>query len=881
MCVRKNVYLWRSYGHTQTILIHERSIILKYMKTKKVWYQLIFIAAIVTSGFGSLEVWAAEQSGYTGCSSSILKMVTVRNQFRDLLRNIEFNILSFLADVIDYFDKAINALLKLNFFDYLSDEFSFGQMGTVIIAVMSLALVLGACALVVFHDKIRVSSFLMSILVSSILLVAFPTFISSCNSLRSKGVDVAQNIKINDQSEQASVNSDGTVAIGTLGKDLLASGIYDVENSVDLKKKMNYLDTVGSSGNIKDIEITGGIAPDDDKPWTTYYITDVNDVYPAQKKFNDLTTENMMSLLGLETEYNILKNANGELILSADYGANMQVYCSVYSTSGSIYGSVLSEKDYETFLSASIGDACPYGATLGDLHYPDGSRITNVINYNTYLRDLIANHPAVAAAGKTQEVGANAHTVEEALDIIKNDVIRNLNIAANTRTAKEAEPVNATYQAFPLFDEEEYDNLNSLEQVIRRNITSGYTYDSLYYYHIDFWSTFVLMIAVAICLIFSGIKIATTLFEIMFSQLITPFIIATDLNGSGRAKKAIQNMLLSNIVLMIVVILIRIYISVIWGVKSSDYGDNFAVMLIVIIAGAKFVIDGPEILTKLFGIDAGVKSGAATMMAINQSMQMGSYATMGLARAGSSVVHGASNIAKHTASSAAGAVKGFAGGVYGGIHGGDTTPGKIGKAIGGAAVGTVTGAVGGAFGHTNAGAKAAYAATNPGSIKDTFSNAKDNIANNVKESVGEGFSSGGAGSASKGADGKDGLNGTNGMNGAKGDRGAQGAAGKDGTNGTDARANNNENSNNNSNNNGTSQPARGSGFDAPTPSGENSNNAASKSGSGFNIPNPASSNNASAGNGGSSSDAPKPTNSSNSSEPNNNSGSGFNKEGEN
>ena len=589
----------------------------------------------------------------------------------------------------------------------------------------------------------------------------------------------------------------------------------------------------------------------------------------------------MMSLLGLENEYNVLKNANGELILSADYGANMQVYCSVYSTSGSIYGSVLSEKDYDKFLSASIGDACPYGVTLGDLHYPDGSRITNVSNFNTYIRDLIANHPAVAAAGKTQEVGANAHTVEEALDIIKDDVIRELNIAANTNTAKDAEPVNAEYQSFPLFDEEDYDDLNSVEQIIRRNITSGYTVDCLYYYHIDFWSTFVLMLAVAICLIFSGIKIATTLFEIMFAQLITPFIIATDLNGSGRAKKAIQNMLLSNIILMIVVILLRIYIAVIWGIKGSEYGSNFAVMLIVIIAGAKFVIDGPEVLTKLFGIDAGVKSGAATMMAINQSMQMGSYATMGLARAGSSVVHGAGSVAKHTASSAAGAVKGFAGGVYGGIHGGDTTPGKIGKAIGGAAAGTVTGAVGGAFGHTNAGAKAAYAVTNPGSIKDTFSNAKDNIANNVKESVGEGFSSGGAGSASKGADGKDGLNGTNGMNGAKGDRGAQGAAGKDGTNGTDTRANNNENSSNNRNNNGTSQPARGSGFNVPTSSGENSNNATSKNGSGFNAQNPTSNNTTSAGNGGSSSDAPKPTNSSNSSKPNNNSGSGFNKEGEN
>ena len=845
------------------------------MKSKKVWYQLIFITAIVMSGCGSIQACAAEL-GYTGCSSEILKMVTIKNHFRDLLINIEFNILSFLCDVIDYFDKAVKTLLKLNFFDYLSDEFSLSQMQTIILSIMSLALVFGACALVIFRNKIKVSDFLMSILVATILLVAFPAFISSCNSLRSKGITTAQNIKINDQSEQTTVDKDGTVTVGTLGKDLLASGIYDVENSVDNKKMMTYLDTVGSSGNVKDIQITGGIEPDDSKSWTTRYLTDIHDVYPKQKKYNSLTTENMMSLLGLENEYNVLKNANGELILSADYGANMQVYCSVYSTSGSIYGSVLSEKEYETFLSASIGDACPYGATLGDLHYPDGSRITNVINYNTYLRDLIANHPAVAAAGKTQEVGANAHTVEEALDIIKDDVIRELNIAANTNTAKDAEPVNAEYQSFPLFDEEDYDDLNSVEQIIRRNITSGYTVDCLYYYHIDFWSTFVLMLAVAICLIFSGIKIATTLFEIMFAQLITPFIIATDLNGSGRAKKAIQNMLLSNIILL------RIYIAVIWGIKGSEYGSNFAVMLIVIIAGAKFVIDGPEVLTKLFGIDAGVKSGAATMMAINQSMQMGSYATMGLARAGSTVIHGAGSVAKHTASSAVGAAKGFAGGIYGGVQGGSTVPGKIGKAIGGASAGTVAGAVGGAFGHTDAGAKAAYAATNPSSIKDTFSNAKDNIANNVKESVGEGFSSGGAGSASKGADGKDGLNGTNGMNGAKGDRGAQGAAGKDGTNGTDARAdNNNGNSNNNSNNNGTSQPARGSGFDAPTPSGENSNNAASKSGSGFNIPNPASSNNASAGNGGSSSDAPKPTNSSNSSEPNNNSGSGFNKEGEN
>ena len=42
------------------------------------------------------------------------------------------------------------------------------------------------------------------------------------------------------------------------------------------------------------------------------------------------------------------------------------------------------------------------------------------------------------------------------------------------------------------------------------------------------------------------------------------------------------------------------------GHKRFGIRQQFAVMLIVIIAGAKFVIDGPEVLTKLFGIDAGV-----------------------------------------------------------------------------------------------------------------------------------------------------------------------------------------------------------------------------------------------------------------------------------
>ena len=69
VCVRKSVIPSVLTGiHRQT----ERSIILKYMKSKKVWYQLIFITAIVMSGCGSIQACAAEL-GYTGCSSEIFE----------------------------------------------------------------------------------------------------------------------------------------------------------------------------------------------------------------------------------------------------------------------------------------------------------------------------------------------------------------------------------------------------------------------------------------------------------------------------------------------------------------------------------------------------------------------------------------------------------------------------------------------------------------------------------------------------------------------------------------------------------------------------------------------------------------------------------------
>lgn len=749
---------------------------IKTLKTKKGRIQFFLIALAVYIVCGTIPVFADNSGTYSGVPKEVLDMVDKKTLLGNFLRNIGWKILTFLADIADSIDETIKKLLKLNFYDYLSDAFNLSSMWTLIIALLSVAMIIGVMIMVIYHDKIHVSDFLMNLMVSCILLIALPSFISACNTLKTRGVKTAQEVEMQDGYNDTVVDKDGVVYKSTLGSDLLGQGVYDVYNSVLNKKRTTFTEAAGTSAIINSVNINQIISQDAEQPWTMYEITNSSEQKPAQKKYSELTTENMMELLGLSAEYSLL-DSDDKFIVIADYSSNNgDVSYDVHAGGDYPYGYALTDEDYDVISSAQLGSAAPTSVRIGDLYFADGSRYERVTSYERYVIDLIANSEPVRNAGLTQTVGSSAGTVEDALELIKSTVIKELNIKSNENISVSHDAyAGVGYGDKKLMTEEDYDDLNKVAQWAEISFVTGSYEENLYYYHIDFLYTLFLLLAVCLCLLFAAFRIGTTLFEIMFNQLIMPFIIATDLHGSGRTKKAIQNFLLSNVILMIVVLMLRLYISVIWGVRESKYGDSFALMLIVIVSGAKFVIDGPEILTKLFGIDAGTKSIAGTMMSVNQAMQMGGYAASGM-----------THIAKHAASGASGAVKGFAGGIYGGINGGDTVPGKIGRSIGGASTGAIVGAVGGAFGHTDAGAKAGYAAANPGTIpgaiKNSLANEKDKIVSGIRESVGEGFSAGSSGNAARGADG---ANGVNGMNGAKGDRGVQGATGKDGSDGNE------------------------------------------------------------------------------------------------
>lgn len=88
----------------------------------------------------------------------------------------------------------------------------------------------------------------------------------------------------------------------------------------------------------------------------------------------------------------------------------------------------MTDEDYDAIYSAQLGSAAPTSVRIGDLYFADGSRYERVSSYEIYVVGLIANSDPVRNAGLTQAVGSSARTVDDALNIIKDTVIKDLNI---------------------------------------------------------------------------------------------------------------------------------------------------------------------------------------------------------------------------------------------------------------------------------------------------------------------------------------------------------------------------------------------------------------------------------------------------------------------
>ncbi len=132
-------------------------------------------------------------------------------------------------------------------------------------------------------------------------------------------------------------------------------------------------------------------------------------------------------------------------------------------------------------------------------------------------------------------------------------------------------------------------------------------------YSINFFTIIVTLLVLSATFIFSSIKIARIIFELAFFKFFAAIAAFADLSGGEKLKEIVKTIVNSFLVIFFISVVFKMYmIFTTWASNNSDG----MLYLIFIIAGSFVVIDGPNIVERILGIDAGIRSGYKTAIGV-------------------------------------------------------------------------------------------------------------------------------------------------------------------------------------------------------------------------------------------------------------------------
>lgn len=178
------------------------------------------------------------------------------------------------------------------------------------------------------------------------------------------------------------------------------------------------------------------------------------------------------------------------------------------------------------------------------------------------------------------------------------------------------------------------------------NMTGMFKLDDHYYrYSWSPWYLFFSIACVLLVTIITIFKVVKIEMEIGFIGLLTQGIALTDIDSGKRNRQLITKLRDSFVVLFLLDVLIQFYGLFLGYINQA--GLTPGAKILAMIGAALFIIDGPNIIQAIFGIDAGVASMAQTVTNVM-------FASRGLGTLG----RGAGHLAKGVAKTAGNVAKG-------------------------------------------------------------------------------------------------------------------------------------------------------------------------------------------------------------------------------
>jgi len=170
--------------------------------------------------------------------------------------------------------------------------------------------------------------------------------------------------------------------------------------------------------------------------------------------------------------------------------------------------------------------------------------------------------------------------------------------------------------------------------------------DYYYRYSVDMLPIFLAEVATILVIIFTTFKVARLSYELVIHRLFAEILALTDLAGGSKLREVLKLIGATYIVLAYCPVAVRLFLSFqnwMFG-TDSPFGDSI-IPSFLLLAIAMAVIDGPNLIERIFSIDAGIQSGFKAAMAAVGIGRMASGTLHGLAHGVSSIGKGVNRFA--------------------------------------------------------------------------------------------------------------------------------------------------------------------------------------------------------------------------------------------
>ncbi|CEJ75490.1 Uncharacterized protein containing DHHC-type Zn finger [[Clostridium] sordellii] len=149
---------------------------------------------------------------------------------------------------------------------------------------------------------------------------------------------------------------------------------------------------------------------------------------------------------------------------------------------------------------------------------------------------------------------------------------------------------------------------NGKEQVVDLEKSFfGFIEEQYYRFNFNFLTMIIMIICLIVTFVLTSIKIARIIIELGFKKVFAMMLAFGDIASGQKLKTVLKDILSSFGIIFATSILLKLYmVSTTW-INTID--ANILVKIIFIIASSLMVIDGPNIIERVLGIDAGIKSG--------------------------------------------------------------------------------------------------------------------------------------------------------------------------------------------------------------------------------------------------------------------------------